>query len=202
MGAYYCWRLGDEWEAKNKSAPAAPPARAPHATNGPQSTTTSASTAPMVLLTQPRAQQPTIAKTNKFPYRLSNTTKSVGDLLRNDHAILLENALVDTKSPGVKLAIPAHLRAQGDPGSYIVQACGPVDNAFRARLRDAGATIISYIPNNAYLVRASASSVKQLQANVCAVLPFEPYYKLKAALLPAAVRQEPLPEGLGLNVVL
>ena len=59
--------------------------------------------------------------------------------------------------PGPCPSIPDHLRAQGDPGSYLVQARGPIDDAFRSLLKAAGATIVSYIPNNAYLVRASAA---------------------------------------------
>ena len=110
----------------------------------------------------------------------------MAELLRNDKAILLENALLDTTQPNT-LAIPAHLRAQGDPGSYIVQARDPLDAAFRALLKDAGATIVSYVPNNAYLVRASAAVAQELaaQPQTGSVQPYEPYYKLKASLLEA-----------------
>src|SRR5947208_4154235 len=47
--------------------------------------------------------------TNSFPYRLSNTTKSLSELTRSDHAILLENALFDTerRTAGGSLAMPA-----------------------------------------------------------------------------------------------
>src|SRR5437588_641817 len=45
----------------------------------------------------------------KFKNRLSNTTASVGELTRKDHAILLENALFDTEKP-VTPNIPNHLR--------------------------------------------------------------------------------------------
>src|SRR6266581_924670 len=107
----------------------------------------SASTAPLVLLSQP---QPAAARaTNWLAYRLKNTSKSAGQLLRDDRAILLENALSDTRRP-LDFSIPEHLRAAGDPGSYIVQARGAVDDKFRAALSAAGAKIISYIPNNAY----------------------------------------------------
>ena len=99
--------------------------------------TISASTAPMALFTQPPASAP--GKENKFPYRLSNTAKSVGQLLRNDHALLLENALLDTTLP-IALNIPPHLRASGDAGSYIVQSRSAIDDEFRARLREAGAS--------------------------------------------------------------
>ncbi len=122
---------------------------------------------------------------------------------RSDTAILLENALLDTARPA-SLPIPDHLRAQGDPGSYIVQARGPIDAAFRSLLKTAGAAIVAYIPNNAYLVRASAAVARQLQADPRSqsVLPYEPYYKLKPSLLELAVGQEPLPDNTVLNLLL
>jgi subtilisin-like proprotein convertase family protein len=123
-------------------------------------------------------------------------------LQRDDHALLLENALFDTTRPVP--SIPDHLRAHGDPGSYLVQARGPIDNAFRSLLQAAGAEIISYIPNNAYLVRASAAVAQQLSADpqTQAILPYEPYYKLKLSLLKLAVAQDPLPGNSMLNVLL
>src|SRR5438552_1075438 len=95
--------------------------------------------------------------------RLSNTSKSLKELMRRDTAVLLRNALIDTSVTG-GLAIPEKLRAQGDPGSYVVQSRGPPGAAFRARLSAAGATIVSYIPNNAYLVRASEAAANQLRS--------------------------------------
>lgn len=140
---------------------------------------------------------PNAAMTNPFAYRLSNTSEPFQKLLRNERAVLLRNALIDT-ARGEGLKIPGHLRAQGDPGSYIVQARGAITPAFRARLVAAGAEIISYVPNNAYLVRASAGVARSLSD--FAVLPFEPYYKLDARLLPLAVEQQLSPYQL-LNIV-
>src|SRR6185503_3335232 len=74
---------------------------------------------------------------SQFPYRLSNTDRSLTQLGRSDTAILLENALIDTASPAA-LAVPAHLRVSGDTGSYLVQWRWPLDNAFYARLREVG----------------------------------------------------------------
>jgi subtilisin-like proprotein convertase family protein len=124
-------------------------------------------------------------------------------LVHSDHAILLENALLDTAQP-VVLSIPDHLRAQGDPSAYVVQSRARLDNAFRALLQAAGADIVSYIPNYAYLVRASAAAAQRLatDSQVQAVLPYEPYYKLKPPLLQLAVEQTPLPENAALNVLL
>jgi subtilisin-like proprotein convertase family protein len=140
-------------------------------------------------------------RTNRLAFRLTNTRKTIGELTKMPHAILLENALIDTDGK-VDLKIPAPLRAKGDPGAYIVQARGPIDAAFRALLASAGAQIVSYIPNNAYLVRVSAAGAGMLagSAPVQAVLPFEPYYKLQPSLLGLAVEQQPLPPGTALNV--
>ena len=137
-----------------------------------------------------------VVKTNPFAYRLSNTTKTVGELTVAPHAILLENALIDTAANRA-LDLPAHLRATAEPGAYIVQARGLVDGPFRAVLAGAGAQIVSYIPNNAYLVKLSAGGAAGLSANalVQAVLPFAPYFKLQPSLLGLAVEQKPLPSG-------
>jgi subtilisin-like proprotein convertase family protein len=135
---------------------------------------------------------------------LSNTKKSIGELTRDDKAILLENALVDTTG-SKDLGIPSHLKSDGDPGTYIVQSKGPLDDTFRAMLAKAGASIVSYIPNNAYLVRATANVADGLGAadQVQAVLPYEPYYKLKSSLLKMAVAQQPLPsDATMLNLLL
>ncbi|MGH8022833.1 MAG: S8 family serine peptidase, partial [Limisphaerales bacterium] len=133
------------------------------------------------------------ARTNEYSWRLSNTTNSLARLIHDPHAILLENAFIETDSR-LNLSIPRNLQAQGDPGAYLVQARGPVSSAFRAILAAAGATIVSYIPNDAYLVRASEAVANALAANplVQAVLPYEPYYKVQAPLLSLA--EQPLPQ--------
>src|SRR5688572_19701758 len=59
-------------------------------------------------------------------YRLKNTEKPLKELIYSDSAILLRNALFDAAEPA-PLQIPPHLKSQGDPGSYVVQARGPVD---------------------------------------------------------------------------
>ena len=53
----------------------------------------------------------------RLAYRLSNTDQPHSRLIRNPRAIVLENALLDTTQP-LNLAIPASLRAHGDPGTY------------------------------------------------------------------------------------
>ncbi len=219
-GVCLLWQGRDGWLSR--------PHR-PHEAAAPPMVTTvhSLSTAPQFLVASTNATPGgTIsAATNKFAYRLSNTAKSLDQLMRDDRAILLENALIDTRNP-LNLSIPANLRAQGDPGAYIVQSRGPVDAAFRAMLKASGATIVSYIPNNAYLVRAPAGVANGLGANPLAqsVIPYEPYYKISSSmpvtvgqrtfsatpmgtnraagpsLLTLAVKQAPLPAGTYLTL--
>ena len=180
------WHLADKESDRRAAAAAAQRATAGQ-TNAPAS-----NSAP--------TNSKTGAAADRFRYRLANTTQTVGQLTRSDRAILLENALIDTAT-GKALSIPPQLRATGEPGSYIVQARGPVDAAFRARLSAAGATIVSYIPNNAYLVRASAAAAKSLAAYAQAVLPYEPYYKLSPQVLGEVMEQPHRPPDSALAVV-
>jgi subtilisin-like proprotein convertase family protein len=138
--------------------------------------------------------------TGSKSYRLSNTRQSQAQLLRNQHGIILRNALIDTTRP-LTLDIPASLRAQGAPGSYIVQSAGPMGRRFYDRLKEDGVGYVSYIPNNAALVQATPEQAQVMASDAlfAAVLPYEPYYKLALNLLPAAVAQEPLPSE-ALNV--
>ncbi|HXT39183.1 MAG TPA: S8 family serine peptidase, partial [Candidatus Angelobacter sp.] len=94
------------------------------------------------------------------------------------------------------------LRAKGDPGSYVVQSRGPLDGAFYTSLRNAGAEFVSYIPNNAGLVRVSADGARQLAAlpGIRAVMSYEPYYKLAQPLLALAMQNQSLPLDRSLNV--
>ena len=124
-----------------------------------------------------------------LPHRLSNTPKTLGQLARSDKAILLENALVDTgQTRG--LEVPEALRAHGDPGSYIIQSRRRPAGTFQALLQQAGAQVICYVPNNAYLVRATSGVAQVLatSSEVQAVLPYEPYYKLRPGLLAMALQ--------------
>src|ERR1700677_718971 len=134
-------------------------------------------------------------------YRVSNTPQTARELLGSDHAILLRNALIDTSRP-LNLDIPAGLRARGAPGSYIVQSDRPLNQGFYDELKRDGVQYVSYIPNNAALVEATADEAQALTNDPVfqAVVPYEPYYKLDASLLPAAVNQEPETSALSVTV--
>ena len=135
-------------------------------------------------------------------YRLSNTKESVGQLSREERGILLENALIDTRESWAP-QIPAELRARGEAGAYIVQSKGPIDEGFREALKGVGGQVISYIPNDAYLVRGREGALKGLLGGeAVAVIAYEPYYKLSLELL-AGEMEGGLGEGQEeLNVVM
>ncbi len=135
--------------------------------------------------------------------RLSNTSMDLNELQRSGHAILLENAVIDTLAK-IDLAIPDDLRAKGDPGTYIVQRSKPLDGAFYDLLNKVGATYVSFIPVNACLVRATDAVAQQLRSapNVQAVTPYEPYYKLMGSMLQRAVSEVPVPTNSPVNLLL
>ena len=219
-GAWLLWRQ----HVNPQTRPSAPPkAAAPTAATVPPAPAASKILTPVY--TNAVKSDLVLAGTNKFAFRLANTAKTIGQLAGDRHAILLENALIDTGSP-LTFSIPKNLQSPGDPGAYIVQARGPIDNAFRAMLAAAGAQIVSYIPNDAYLVRAPAGVANGLAGNPLtqAVTPYEPYYKISSSmpvtagqktfssapvrtnraagpsLLVLAVKQAPLPAGTYLTL--
>jgi len=207
VAALFFWLLGNRLQAEKKK---------PSSSSQPQANTLSppAPTRTFPLLTrlpgnaEPRALQVKKVKRDEpanalatatvpdpaFPHRLRNTVKPINQLAREDTAILLKNAFVDTTRP-LTLALPEHLRSPSPPTSYVVQSRGPLTGDFRARLREFDAAIISYVPNNAYLVRVTPDNARRLAAlpETQAVLPYEPYYKLDNQLLAIAVKREPLP---------
>src|SRR5205823_14929169 len=72
----------------------------------------------------------------------------------SDLAILLDNAFIETASQR-PVEVPEHLRAKGEPGSYLVQSRHALDNAFYGSLREAGARSeehTSELQSLAYLV--------------------------------------------------
>ena len=192
-GAWFLWHHGRSAAQKQVSAPSA-------VVTGSTSVAPAASR-PGVINTNAAQISQAEWNTNRFAGRLSNTTQPLEQLLHDDRAILLENALIDTRQPA-SFVFPKNLQPPGDPGAYIVQARGPIDNAFRALLAQAGATVVSYIPNNAYLVRASAGVAGALESSPLTqtVIPYEPYYKIQSSLLYQAVAQLVLPDGTPLNL--
>ena len=85
-------------------------------------------------------------------------------------------------------AVPATLAHQqrtpedgADPvGSYLVQFADPPGDAERAAIADAGGAVVSYVPDQAFLVRISAGSLEKLSLTRgdVAVADYLPAYKV------------------------
>jgi subtilisin-like proprotein convertase family protein len=120
----------------------------------------------------------------KFTNRFRNTAASLDELIRNDRALNLRNALVDTAS-GQPLELPAGLEAGAEPGAFLVQSHGMLSEQLRRDLKAAGLQVVTYMPNNAYLVTGSREAMERAadSAEVAAVLPFAPAFKLEPELL-------------------
>lgn len=138
----------------------------------------------------------------RFPQRVSNTRTPLGELMRSERAILLRNALVDTESAAA-LPVPEEMRSAGDPGTYIVQGRGTSAEELRRQLTEAGARVISYIPNNAYLVQASPDVAQRMGTapEVAAILPNEPHFKLEPGLAQTVMAGGAGPEMLMLTLL-
>lgn len=59
---------------------------------------------------------------------------------------------------------PPSLQRAGDAGYHLVQFTGPIRKEWRAALEAAGAEILDYVPDFAYLVRMDAGASRSLQA--------------------------------------
>jgi len=210
LAAAYFWRLGDKWEAERKPTPATAKTNS-HTAIAKKNALARAQNVPQfALLSSPgnlnaQPQDPPKKKADpndRFAYRLKNTELTVTELTRKETGLLLENALLDSAQK-ISLDIPDQLQAKGDPGTYIVQAKGPIDDTFRQAIAAVGGKLVphGYIPNNAYIVRATASAAQNMARFSQTVLPYEPYFKLKASLLNAAVENQPLPDNAGLNLL-
>ena len=105
-GAWFFWR--------QSANPLTKPSALPKVAAPPVAATSSASTAPKIL-TAVSTNGATSAKTNPFAWRLSNTTKPLDQLMGDRHAILLENALIDSSQP-LNFSIPKNLQSPGRSG--------------------------------------------------------------------------------------
>ena len=131
-----------------------------------------------------------------FPWRARNTTKTL-DQLRNDpRALVLRNALIDTRT-GEPLPLPESLVAGPEPGFHIVQFAQEPNAESRRRLEEQQLQIVSYLPVNAFLVQGSDESVERLalDADIASVSPWHPAFKLEPDLLTRAIDGRPLETG-------
>ena len=103
-------------------------------------------------------------------YRLYEVDRLRPDLLQDDKAevrddynrILLDAARIDTTTKAVK-ALRKPVGDFNGKRMHLIQFVGPVQPAWREALKNTGAQIISYIPQNAYLVYGDAQAFAKLQ---------------------------------------
>src|SRR5687768_8490128 len=132
LAAFYFWQLGEKRAAREQESRRAARTNAIIPLLSTQTQMQAAAQA------QPPVVSAGVVETNgPVPYRVSNTSKSMDELIRSDEALLLRNALIDVTS-GAELPIPQHLRVQGETKSYVVQARGATSEDFREALRNAG----------------------------------------------------------------
>ncbi|MCS6885943.1 MAG: S8 family serine peptidase [Acidobacteriota bacterium] len=136
--------------------------------------------------------------------------------IRDDqNLIALNGYILDTTNPDATYnALPADLRkgemlqalrkgTSPTSGLYLVQFVGPIQDSWLDALRATGAEIVSYMPSNAYVVRAnnyaaaSLAVLKQQQDYIQFVGDYEPAFRLSSDL--RAMRQ--LPAGTPIKVV-
>ncbi|MBM3846828.1 MAG: hypothetical protein FJ405_11170, partial [Verrucomicrobia bacterium] len=123
-------------------------------------------------------------------------------MARREDSLLLVNALVDGRHEP-SLAVPESLRLKGPTSSYLIQSRDRIDDAFRTLLSGAGATLVSYIPNNAFLVRLDPSAISKLSNHpgIRSIIPWQPYFKLSADLLGHVMQSKPIPEDAHVRVL-
>ncbi len=90
--------------------------------------------------------------------------------LRDDYnRIFLDTGAIDTARPSVK-ALATPVSAVTGKRLHLVQFAGPIQPAWYRQLAATGVRIVSYLPQNAYLVYGDAQALARVQA-LASVLP-------------------------------
>jgi len=92
--------------------------------------------------------------------RVKLLTKSGASVRDDMNLILLRAHQFDTTDSDSSSSLSV-TRESGDQQLYLVQMIGPIKRQWKTAL-EASTEVISYIPNNAFLVRASASGIARL----------------------------------------
>jgi hypothetical protein len=122
-------------------------------------------------------------------------------IVLNGYVIDTSNAEPLSKQPPADLRQTRMADARkfvGRPGDgmYIVQFIGPIQDQWLNELNSTGAEVISYVPNNAYIVRASSNAamglitMKDQHSFVQWVGDYEPAFRISPSLLAARERDD------------
>jgi subtilisin-like proprotein convertase family protein len=144
-----------------------------------------------------------VATVNALPVGGLNGLRALDLEVRDEYTLVnLNGYLVDgADSTATKQrlgAIPPELRAPSVAATgaeqrlRLVQFQAPVRDAWLAAVQTTGAEVVTYVPNNAYVVKTDASSDAAVlalaqQAQVLAVTSYEPAFKLRDELRPPAI---------------
>jgi uncharacterized repeat protein (TIGR01451 family) len=131
--------------------------------------------------------QATDAQVNELTRLYGARAVKANDLNR----IRLESLSFDTTAGDP--VVPANLRQMDSTEKYLrlVQLRGPIVPQWLGQIESSGAEVISYVPNNAYLVRLDKAGEERLRAMrgpndpIQWIGAFHPYYKIQKGLLNA-----------------
>ena len=119
--------------------------------------------------------------------------------LRDDfNLIRLRNGQLDTTAPEPQVDHLLRQETTATRSLHLVQMFGPPTNDALKALKSTGAKIVSYIPNNAYLIWATGKQVERLrrmseQGDVIQWdAPFHPAYKIDPRIKLDSVAQMPI----------
>ena len=97
-------------------------------------------------------------------YRVPEGATGVAGENRDHYNLIRLNAVqLDTSTAGVQ-ALRRTVGSFSGKRMHLVQFAGPVQPSWREELLKAGAQIVSYIPQNAYLVYGDAQAIGQIQS--------------------------------------
>jgi hypothetical protein len=143
-------------------------------------------------------------------YRVDNATlnqlRSAGALSRDVVSDKIDFTSTTLDTAGTAPAIPAAFQAapNNGPSLQIVQYIGPIAREWITALKNTGASIVQFMPENAYIVQATQSQLDaiahlaQSGTSVQYVGVYQPYFKLSTAL--ASRVQQGLTPGSRLDV--
>ena len=99
------------------------------------------------------------------------------ELAEDSNQLELNTGRIDTRSPLVKALRKSRGEFKGQR-LHLVQFAGPIKPEWRAALERSGARVMSYVPNNAYLIYGDARALAQIQAwaGVTSVVQWEGDY--------------------------
>ncbi|MFL5800637.1 MAG: carboxypeptidase regulatory-like domain-containing protein, partial [Roseiflexaceae bacterium] len=110
--------------------------------------------------------------------------------LRDDFdTIWLRSGTLDTRAGGPAVSAVLRQARTAGPQLWMVQFVGPIQDRWLDELRAAGARLVSYMPNNAYVVWADDTALRALERSAAAGTSiqwtgsYHPAYRLAPALL-------------------